>query len=174
MAPSRHLNQCLDMFDSALKNTFQRNFKRNSCILINENTFKNFIWKMAAILSRPQCVKTRGMDNRYCNNSLVFKHYHALSFSDIRRVKNSLNKTRRHYHIALLVAIPCIRWGCTIFLMTFEASARNPTEGYRAQIRKPNIYQHVKDIFFIMIAAHRPNLANGLGTNYCWIIFLLR
>ena len=31
--------------------------KRNSYIFIQENAFENVVWKMAAILSRPQCVK---------------------------------------------------------------------------------------------------------------------
>ena len=35
-----------------------RNFKWNSCIFIQGNAFENVVWKMAAILSRPQCVKT--------------------------------------------------------------------------------------------------------------------
>ena len=30
---------------------------RNSYIFIQENPFENVVWKMAAILSRPQCVK---------------------------------------------------------------------------------------------------------------------
>ena len=34
----------------------QWNFNRNSFIFIQENRFENVIWKMAAILSRPQCV----------------------------------------------------------------------------------------------------------------------
>ena len=32
------------------------NINQNSSISIQENTFENVIWKMAAILSRPQCV----------------------------------------------------------------------------------------------------------------------
>ena len=30
---------------------------RNSCIFIQEKAFENVVWKMAVILSRPQCVK---------------------------------------------------------------------------------------------------------------------
>ena len=30
-------------------------FNRNSYIFIHENAFENFVWKMAVILSRPQC-----------------------------------------------------------------------------------------------------------------------
>ena len=33
----------------------QWNLSRNSCIFIQENAFENAIWKIAAILSRPQC-----------------------------------------------------------------------------------------------------------------------
>ena len=32
-------------------------FNRNSYIFTQENTFENVVWEMAAILSRPQCVK---------------------------------------------------------------------------------------------------------------------
>ena len=37
-------------------NKLQWNFNRNSYIFIPENTFQNVVWKMAAILSGPQCV----------------------------------------------------------------------------------------------------------------------
>ena len=40
-----------------LKNKFQWNLNHNSCIFIEENAFENVVWKMAAILSRPQCVE---------------------------------------------------------------------------------------------------------------------
>ena len=36
---------------------FQWNFNRNSSIFIQENAFESVVWKMAAILSRPQWVK---------------------------------------------------------------------------------------------------------------------
>ena len=38
------------------RNKLQRNLNRNSYIFIRENTFENIVWKMAAILFRPQCV----------------------------------------------------------------------------------------------------------------------
>ena len=38
------------------RNKLQWNFKRYSDIFVEENAFENVIWKMAAILSRPQCV----------------------------------------------------------------------------------------------------------------------
>ena len=31
-------------------------FNQNSCIFIQGNAFENVVWKMTAILSRPQCV----------------------------------------------------------------------------------------------------------------------
>ena len=42
-----------------LRNKLQWNFNRNSSIFIQENRFENVIWKMAAILSQPQCVKEK-------------------------------------------------------------------------------------------------------------------
>ena len=40
-------------------NKFQWNFNWNSYICIQENAVEHVIWKMAAILSQPQCVKLR-------------------------------------------------------------------------------------------------------------------
>ena len=49
---SRHV--CVNWM---LKNKPQWNFNRNSNIFIQkEHSFENVVWKMAAILSRPQCV----------------------------------------------------------------------------------------------------------------------
>ena len=36
--------------------TFQSNINQNLYIFIQENAFENVVWKMAVILSRPQCV----------------------------------------------------------------------------------------------------------------------
>ena len=38
-------------------------FNRNSHIFIQENAFENVVWKMAAIFSRPQCVKHVSVTN---------------------------------------------------------------------------------------------------------------
>ena len=38
-------------------NKLRWNLKRNSYIFIQENAFENIVCEMAAILSRPQCVK---------------------------------------------------------------------------------------------------------------------
>ena len=49
---------CWNIVDLTLRNKLQWNLNRNSYIFIQENAYKNFIWKMAAILSWPQCVKS--------------------------------------------------------------------------------------------------------------------
>ena len=43
--------------NSNLRNKFQWNLKRNLRIFIQENSFENVVRELAAILSRPQCVK---------------------------------------------------------------------------------------------------------------------
>ena len=53
-ALSHYLIQCWDIVNWTLRNKLQWNFNRNSKIFIQENAFKNVIWKMAAILSQPQ------------------------------------------------------------------------------------------------------------------------
>ena len=62
-APSHYLNQCWNIINWILGNKFQWNLNRNSYIFIQENAFENVVWEMAAILSRPQCVKYRPWDN---------------------------------------------------------------------------------------------------------------
>ena len=47
----------LEYFNWTLWNKFQWNFNRNSNIFIHENEFESVVCEMAAILSRPQCVK---------------------------------------------------------------------------------------------------------------------
>ena len=58
-APSHYMNQCWNDVDWNLRNKHQWNISQNSCIFFQENAFENVIWEMAAILSRPQCVKTQ-------------------------------------------------------------------------------------------------------------------
>ena len=45
-----------------IRNKLQWNLNRNSNIFIEENTFEIGVWKMAAILSRPQCVNWPGWE----------------------------------------------------------------------------------------------------------------
>ena len=56
-APSHYLNQCWNIVNWSLGNKNQWNFNRNSYIFIQQNPFETVVWKMASILSRPQCVK---------------------------------------------------------------------------------------------------------------------
>ena len=56
-APCHYLNQCWNIVSSNLRNKLQWNLKWNSCTFIQENAFENVVCEMAAILSRPQCVK---------------------------------------------------------------------------------------------------------------------
>ena len=57
-APSHFWNQCWDIVNWTLRNKLQWNLKRNAYIFIQENAFENVVWKMVAILSGPQCVKS--------------------------------------------------------------------------------------------------------------------
>ena len=54
-----------------LRNKLQWNFNRYSNIFIQENPFQNVVWKIAAILSRPQCVIAISSEN----SNLHFHHY---------------------------------------------------------------------------------------------------
>ena len=56
-APSHYLNQCWNIVNFNIRNTFQWNLKRNSCIFIQEKAFENVVFEMVVTLSRPECVK---------------------------------------------------------------------------------------------------------------------
>ena len=56
-APSHYLNQCWSIVMWNIGNKLQWNLNKNSNIFIQENAFECVVFEMAAILSRPQCVK---------------------------------------------------------------------------------------------------------------------
>ena len=58
LVPSHYLNQCWVIVIWTIRNEIQWDINRNSNIFMQENAFENVIWKMAAIKSWPQCVKT--------------------------------------------------------------------------------------------------------------------
>ena len=52
-----YLTQCRNIANWNPGNKLQWNLNQNLHIFIQENAYENVIWKMAATLSRPQCVK---------------------------------------------------------------------------------------------------------------------
>ena len=59
-----------------LRNKLQWNLNRNSSIFIQENAFENVVWKMAAILSRPQCVKRAAQVDATVGTRQLVNLYH--------------------------------------------------------------------------------------------------
>ena len=55
-APSHYPNQCWNIVNWIPGNKLQWKLYQNSYIFILKHTFENAVWKMAPILSRPQCV----------------------------------------------------------------------------------------------------------------------
>ena len=56
LSPGRH--QCWDIVIWTPGDKLQWNLNRNSYIFVQENAFQIVVWKMVAILSRPQCVNS--------------------------------------------------------------------------------------------------------------------
>ena len=81
-APSHYLNQCWNIINWTLGNKLQWNFNQNSYIFIHENALKTVVWKKAAILSRPQCVKSRFMWFQW----KFFKKIDKTPYTDIFRL----------------------------------------------------------------------------------------
>ena len=61
LSPDRR--QAIIWTNAGIRNKFQWNFNQNYNIFIQENAFENVVWKTAAILSRPQCVKLTKRSN---------------------------------------------------------------------------------------------------------------
>ena len=59
LKPSHYLNQCSNIVNWIPTSKLQW----NSCIFIQENTFKNVVCQIVATLSRPQCVNARWGDH---------------------------------------------------------------------------------------------------------------
>ena len=54
-APSHYLNQFWNSVNWTLGDIFQRNYNQNKKVFIKQNAFENVVWKMAVVLSWPQC-----------------------------------------------------------------------------------------------------------------------
>ena len=57
--------QCWNIVNWTIGNKLQWNLNRNLYIVIQENAFEIVVWKMAAILSRPQCVNSAYLQDSY-------------------------------------------------------------------------------------------------------------
>ena len=84
--PSYYLNQCWNIVNSNLRNIFQWNLNPNSYIYKQENAFENFIWKMASILSRPQCV-----------NNVIHAHQIPWKFHENLPIKPNQKETKLYF-----------------------------------------------------------------------------
>ena len=76
---SHNLNQCWNIVNWTPRNNLLWNVNRNSYIFIHENQFENVVWKMAAILSLPQCVKRKSVLGIKFLCCLYLNNYHISS-----------------------------------------------------------------------------------------------
>ena len=86
LAPS-HLNQCWLIVNCSLRNNVQWHINRNALVFFQENAFENIVWKMAAILYQPQCVRcgdsidthsgeiVKTVPPKYDNHNLFLKNH---------------------------------------------------------------------------------------------------
>ena len=61
-----------------IRNKLKWNINRNSYIFIHENTFQMVVWEMAAILSRPRCVKACTVFHTYQEHDRTHHSYKSL------------------------------------------------------------------------------------------------
>ena len=69
--PSHYLNQCRNIINWTPRNKFQWHFDWNSYIFIQENESEDIIWKMTAVLSRPQCVNLWDLPAPHLNRKTI-------------------------------------------------------------------------------------------------------
>ena len=88
-------------------NKIRCNFNRNSCIFIQENRFENVVWKMAAILSRPQYVNFIRCCVRQMHKAMELSrpvtHLHSLI--------NTANRITRKHEGGVVLRRKIISWG---------------------------------------------------------------
>ena len=80
-APSHYLNRWWNIVNWTLSNKVRWNRKQNSCIFIQENAYENVVWKMASILSRPQCVKMAPVNGGHFAFTSYINHLLPTNFS---------------------------------------------------------------------------------------------
>ena len=89
--PSHYLNQCWDIVNWTLKNKLQWNLNQNTKLFIRENALENVIWKMAAMLSQPQCVDV--VDHYWGSSTVIWLLYamitHPTADSQCSPIKES-------------------------------------------------------------------------------------
>ena len=71
-----------------------------------KNAFENVVWKMAAILSPPQCVYT----------SVLLLHYSQSKCSSISQLVGSLDTIRGKFHLYLMRTTTRLCWHCSLLL----------------------------------------------------------
>ena len=83
LAPNHYLNQCWNIVNWTLRNKLQWKFNWNTNIFIHENTIESVVCEMAAILSRPQCVKslTLQLPGCLCNINQTFSNMYFFHLS---------------------------------------------------------------------------------------------
>ena len=89
--PSHYQNQCWNIVNWTLRNKLQWKFYWNSYIFIQENALENVAWKMAAILSRPQCVN-------------------CIMYQPDPRIKDQLKVICKVYNLVPTAAKFCVMW----------------------------------------------------------------
>ena len=119
-AVSRYLNQYWIIVNWSFRNKFQWHFNRNSYIFLHENAFENVVWKMAAILSPPQCVNMHILTSMIADQILRQLTIFASLTSIDMRIGLSLQisfMSRIHHSIVFIiyftyVTIPYITNAC--------------------------------------------------------------
>ena len=89
--------QCWGIANWTLKNKLQWNSNQNTYVFIQENAFENFVWEMAAILSRPQCVKLMGDVLRIWFYFLMLFTMNMIFLSDTVRCDGHFGQHRRYW-----------------------------------------------------------------------------
>ena len=160
-APSHYLNQCWNIVNWTLRNKFQWNLKQNSYIFIQENALENVVWKIAAILSLPQCVNPGGLicfsKRGSCKNPI------ALYFKD--PISEPLSW--------FLTSVQTTQVHLSIYLTTFRDRCFKDSPWFRFHMNKKLSYLCRWRVNPVYVAARlsdlwRPATFPSAGDNFAW------
>ena len=100
-----------------LKTNLSEIFNQNWYIFIQENAFENIVWKMAAILSRPQCIK-KNVQASMCRSQLLLVWEYSLQWRHNER--DGVSNHQPHDCLQLRVTGLCARNSIDDDIMCFS------------------------------------------------------
>ena len=130
-------DQCWNIVNWNLRNKLQWNLKRNSYIFIHKNAFENVVCEMAAICSRPQCVKECFISCKFINMEKIYIYW-ILLYPRPTKLVYLINLVHPSVRLSFLLG-SLLTWCCDMEMLPtlLDLCEGNPpvTDGFSSQFQ---------------------------------------